>query len=129
MESLVSQIQNAGKDTTSAMQSQTKSMTYEETPKKKTMCEYFRDQIMDEFEGSKDYLTKAIEMKENKPKWACKFYKMAEMEIEHANCLNNMFISMGDSEEPCHDSIYREILEAYTKYMTEIGAMERMYKS
>ena len=125
MESLVSQIQNAGKETMPESKIQTKSMT----DKKKTMCEYFRDQIIDEFEGAKDYLTKAIEMKESKPKWACKFYKMAEMEIEHANCLNKMFINMGDSEEPCHDSIYREILEAYTKYMTEISAMERMYKS
>lgn len=127
MDSLVSQIQNANTNNTS--EKVIKSATYDSSEKKSTMCEYFRDQIIDEFEGAKEYLSKAIEMKVNKPKWACKFYKMAEMEVEHANMLNNMFISMGETEESCHDSIYKEILEAYTKYMTEIGAMEKMYKS
>ena len=127
MDSLVSQIQNANTNNTS--EKVIKSAAYDSSEKKPTMCEYFRDQIIDEFEGAKEYLSKAIEMKVNKPKWACKFYKMAEMEVEHANMLNNMFISMGDTEESCHDSIYKEILEAYTKYMTEIGAMEKMYKS
>ena len=91
METLVSQVQNAG-------QSQTMSKsTYTKSP---TMCEYLRDHIIEELEGAKDYMTKAMELKETYPTWAQKFYKMAEMETEHANCMNKIFASMGDSEDP-----------------------------
>lgn len=121
MESLVSQVQNAG-------QSQTMSKsTY--TTKSPTMCEYIRDHIIEELEGAKDYMTKAIELKEKYPAWAQKFYKMAEMEVEHANCMNKIFASMGDSDDPCHDSMYKEVLEAYTKYMTDVSSMKKIYYS
>lgn len=126
METLVSQIQNAGKENMPVNQANS---TYEINSKKKTMCEYLRDHIIEEFEGAKDYMTKAIELKENHPKWSYKFYKMSEMEIEHANCMNKIFISMSDIDDPCHDSMYKEILETFTKYMTEISAMKTMYNS
>ena len=51
------------------------------------------------------------------------------METEHANCMNNIFASMGDTDESCHDSMYKEILEAYTKYMTDIETMKKIYYS
>lgn len=122
MESLVQQVQNAGQNQNVVQQKSTYT-------KLSTMCEYLRDHIMEELEGAKDYMTKAIELKENYPSWAKKFYKMAMMEVEHANCMNNIFASMGDSDDPCHDSMYREILEAYTKYMTDVSAMKKMFFS
>lgn len=122
---LVSSIQNAGQNQNkAAMQPQT--VEYEKSP---TMCEYLRDHIMEELEGAKDYMTKALELKEKYPAWAQKFYKMAEMEIEHANCMNKIFASMGETEYPCHDSMYKEILEAYTKYMSDVSAMKKIYYS
>ncbi len=121
MESLVSQVQNAGQN-----QNVQQKSAYAKSP---TLCEYLRDHIIEELEGAKDYMTKAMELKETYPAWSYKFYKMAEMETEHANCMNKIFASMGDSEDPCHDSMYREILESYTKYMTEISTMKKMYYS
>ena len=124
MESLVSQIQNADK------QNQTSEKTYTTNSKNtNSMCAYLRDHIVEELEGAKDYMSKAIELKETYPAWASKFYKMAEMETEHANCMNKIFASMGDTDESCHDSMYKEILEAYTKYMTDIGTMKKIYYS
>lgn len=123
MDSIVSPVQQIQAQSKSAAAQQ---MTYTKSP---TMCEYLRDHIMEELEGAKDYMTKALELKENYPSWAQKFYKMAEMEIEHANCMNKIFASMGDSDDPCHDSMYREVLEAYTKYMTDVSAMKKMYYS
>lgn len=102
-------------------------MTY--TAKSETMCEYLKDHIIEELEGAKDYMTKAIELKEKYPAWAQKFYKMAEMELEHANCMNKIFASMSEYDEPCHDSLYREVLEAYTKYMTDVSSLKKMYYS
>ena len=124
MDSIVSPVQQV--QAQKANTNTTQQMTYTKSP---TMCEYLRDHIMEELEGAKDYMTKALELKENYPSWSHKFYKMAEMEIEHANCMNKIFASMGDSDDPCHDSMYREILEAYTKYMTDVRAMKKMYYS
>ena len=122
METLVQQVQNAQQQNSTA----TVKTTY---TKSLTLCEYLRDHIMEELEGAKDYMTKALELKETYPAWAQKFCKMAEMETEHANCMNKMFASMGDTEDPCHDSMYKDILEAYTKYMTEISTMKKMFRS
>lgn len=119
MDSLVSSIQNAGQ--AKSTQSATKLSPH--------LCEYLKDHIMEELEGAKDYMSKAIELKERYPAWGQKFYKMAEMEVEHANCMNKIFISMDETDYPCHDSMYKEILESYTKYMTEISAMKQMYHS
>jgi hypothetical protein len=123
MDSITSPVQQIkAQQTTSAQSVQ----TYTKAP---TMCEYLRDHIMDELEGAKDYMSKALELKEKYPSWAQKFYKMAEMEIEHANCMNKIFASMSDYDDPCHDSMYKEILGAYTKYMTDVSAMKKMFYS
>lgn len=125
MESLVQQVQSTGQNQSSSMQTKS-AYASKQSP---TMCEYLRDHIMEELEGAKDYMSKALELKEKYPAWAHKFYKMAEMETEHANCMNKIFASMGNSDETCHDSMYKEILEAYTKYMTDISTMKTMYFS
>lgn len=108
---------------------QVKSSAQQTIARTETMCEYLKSHIVEELEGAKDYMTKAIELKEKYPAWSQKFYKMAEMEIEHANCMNKMFASMSESDEPCHDSLYREVLEAYTKYMTDVSSLKKMYYS
>ena len=97
--------------------------------KSETMCEYLKNHIVEELEGAKDYMTKAIELKEKYPAWSKKFYQMSEMEIEHANCMNKIFAGISESDEPCHDSLYREVLEAYTKYMTEVSSLKKIYYS
>ena len=121
MDSLVSQVQNNNSQ-----------MTYQSKGTEKqasSMCEYLKDHIVEELEGAVEYMTKALELKETHPEWAKKFYKMAEMETEHANCMNKIFASMGESEFPCHDSLYREVLESYTKEMTEYSTLKQMYWS
>lgn len=58
------------------------------------MHEYLSKHIHEEIEGAMDYMTKALEWKAKNTDIAHKFYKMSEMELEHANCLTKMFNSM-----------------------------------
>lgn len=51
---------------------------------------YFKKQIMEELDGAKEYIEKAIEVKPNHPRWSMYFAKMADMEAGHAGNLMHM---------------------------------------
>ena len=96
--------------------------------KEMSMCEYLKDHIIEELEGAKDYMMKAVEYRITKPEWSKKFYKMSEMEAEHANCLSKMFNSM-DTDEICHAEMYKEIMDAYNVNMLEVSNLKKLYYS
>ena len=68
------------------------------------MHQYLSSHIHEEIEGAIDYLQKAIELKSKAPDWAAKFYKMSEMEVEHANCMTKMFNSVDKPDDISDES-------------------------
>lgn len=96
------------------------------------MIKYLRDHIKEEINGAKDYYTKAVELKAQHPEWAMKFFKMGEMEIEHASCLTKMFNSI-DKPNAMADAEYSEsqksIINDYATSMSVIENLKRLYWS
>ena len=94
------------------------------------MHKYLSEHINEEIDGALDYMTKALEWKSKNKDIACKFYKMSEMELEHANCLTKMFNSM-DKPDDVSDSdfsaMYKSILDSYTESMSKIEAMKKLF--
>lgn len=92
------------------------------------MLEYLKKHIVDEIDGAIDYYEKAIDKKGT----MCgnTFYKMAEMEVEHANALTKMFSekekpeSMSDSE---YSKMHKEILDKYAESMAKIEHLKKLY--
>jgi len=97
------------------------------------MLKYLKDHILEEIEGSIDYLEKAIELKSTQhSNAAAKFYRMSEMEIEHANCMTKMlgeFKMDNDSSDSEAKELYSGILEAYSNSMAKIEALKKLYRS
>lgn len=94
------------------------------------MHEYLSNHIHEEINGAMDYMTKALEWKGKNKDIAAKFYKMSEMEVEHANCLTKMFNSV-DKPENISDADFsnmqKNIIDAYTQSMSKIEAMKKLY--
>ena len=94
------------------------------------MHEYLANHIHEEIDGAIDYLTKAIENKSKYPEISYKFYKMSDMELEHANCLTKMFNSL-DKPEDVSDSDYsamqKSVIDDYSKNMSKIEHMKKLY--
>lgn len=94
------------------------------------MITYLKDHIKEEIEGAKDYMTKALALKKSHPDMSWTFYNMAQVELDHANCLTKMFNkmekpeSMSDSE---HSTILKEVVNAYSTSMSEIESMKKLY--
>lgn len=94
------------------------------------MHKYLKDHVKEEIEGAIDYLEKAIELKKTNPEWAAKFFKMSDMEIEHANCMTKMFNS---AEKPDNvtavefSAMQKELIDAYTSSMSKIEGMKKLY--
>ena len=49
--------------------------------------EYFKEQILDELEGAKDYIKKSIEIKAMNEQWSEKYAEMSVQETGHAKNL------------------------------------------
>lgn len=92
------------------------------------MCKYLRDHILEELDGAKDYMSKAVKLKSSHPMMSRKFYKMSEMEAEHANVLANMFTSIS-VDDICHAEMYKDIMEGYNTNMTEVSNLKKLYHS
>ena len=94
------------------------------------MHEYLSNHIKEEIEGAIDYLTKALEWKSRDKDISSKFYKMSEMEVEHANCLTKMFTSM-DKPDDVSDGEFnimqKSIIEEYARSMSKIEHMKKLY--
>ena len=94
------------------------------------MHEYLSKHIHEEIDGAIDYMTKALEWKTKDRGIAAKFYKMSEMEVEHANCLTKMFTStpkpdtVTDAE---FSATQKNIIDAYTQSMSKIENMKKLY--
>lgn len=94
------------------------------------MLTYLKDHILEEIDGAMDYMTKAIEYKGN----PCseKFYRMSEMEIEHANAMLKMFNTyekpktVTDAE---YSAMQKAILDAYSNNMVKFNEMKKVYWS
>lgn len=67
-------------------------------------AKYLKTQIIDELDGAKDYIMKAIELKPMTPTWAKIFSDMSAAELEHASRLFKMF-----------DEYYNIMSKEYTK--------------
>lgn len=53
--------------------------------------EYFKSHIMEELEGAKDYIIRAMELKPMNASWAKNLCEMSAQELSHASLLFNMF--------------------------------------
>lgn len=94
------------------------------------MHDYLRKHISEEIEGAIDYLKKAIELKADYPTIAEKFYRMSEMEVEHANCMTKIFNSLERQPSTTlsdYSKMQEEIIDAYTTSMSKIENMKKLY--
>ena len=94
------------------------------------MHDYLSNHIREEIDGAIDYLTKAIELKNTKPEMASKFYKMSEMEVEHANCMTKMFNSMAkpdDLSDMDYSAMQKNVIDSYAQSMSKIEHMKKLY--
>ena len=92
------------------------------------MLEYLKSHILEEIDGAIDYMMKAIEQRGTVD--GVKFYKMAEMEVEHANCLTKMFNS---AEKPAnvtdadYAKMHKEIMDKYATSMSKLEVLKKLY--
>lgn len=96
------------------------------------MNEYLKAHIHEEIEGALDYMSKAVELKASNPEVAAKFFKMAEMEAEHANCLTKIFNSMNkdaDVSDADYSAMQKSIISLYANSMGKYEGMKKMYYS
>lgn len=96
------------------------------------MHEYFRNHISEEIEGAMDYYSKAIELKKTNPDWAMRFFTMANMEVEHANCMTKMFNAVERPDDVSIEDFSRmqkDVIDVYTTSMSKIEMMKKMYWS
>ena len=94
------------------------------------MHDYLSKHIHEEIDGAIDYLTKALEWKSKDPNKAMKFYKMSEMEVEHANCLTKMFNSLEKPDNVAdaeYSAMQKDIINSYAQSMSKIENMKKLY--
>ena len=94
------------------------------------MHEYLARHIHEEIEGAIDYLTKALEWKNKNLDVASKFFKMSDMEVEHANCMTKMFNMLEKSENISDldfSNMQKSIIDDYTQNMNKIEHMKKLY--
>ena len=94
------------------------------------MHEYLSRHIHEEIAGAIDYLVKALEWKSKNPDVAAKFFKMSDMEVEHANCMTKMF-NMLEKPETLSDTEFsamqKSIIDDYAQNMNKIEHMKKLY--
>ena len=96
------------------------------------MHEYLKNHIHEEIEGAVDYMTKALELKSKSPEMAAKFFRMSEMESEHAGCLTKMFSSLektSDVSDASFSEMQKSIIDDYVDSMGKIEHMKKLYWS
>ena len=94
------------------------------------MLEYIKNHIVEEVTDAVEYISKAIEHKDDV--WGRCFYKMAENEIEHANILTKMIGKAtlpNDVSESKREEILREVINVYSDHMNHYEAMKKMFNS
>lgn len=92
------------------------------------MLEYLRSHIVEEIDGAIEYMMKAIETKGTP--MGVKFYKMASMEVEHANCLTHMFNSYekpSDVTDADYAAMNKNIMEKYATSMAKLEVLKKLY--
>lgn len=106
---------------------------------------YFKKQIIEELDGAKEYIEKAIEVKPQHPRWSMCFSKMADMEADHAGNLMKMLEesikahefkqemeSVDDTSNPGAVSrqidpseMYKDLMKHFGETMTYVENMKR----
>lgn len=94
------------------------------------MLKYLKDHILEELDGSVDYMTEAVAHKGTK----CgeSFRIMSEAEAGHANTLLKMFNSTQrpeDISEAEYATLIKGIMDKYTDAMTKVENMKKVYWS
>lgn len=93
---------------------------------------YFKNQIMDELNGAKCYIMKAIDLKPMAPAWSKMLVEISASELKHAEYLKKMF-----------DEYYQKVSEVYKKvpeyieksrneiidvYSEEVNSVKKMHE-
>ena len=87
---------------------------------------------MEELQGAKEYIEKAIESKIGHPSWRSAFVQMAEMEMEHASTLLKMMetcirskskVDATITDKP--ETVYKDLMKEYGETMAYISNMKR----
>jgi hypothetical protein len=95
---------------------------------------YLKDHLVEELEGSKEYIVRAIEIKAMDPHWGKMFYDMSVSELSHAS----NFYSMAQDYYAKVTSVYKEtpdymdecmddITEYYTKWYADLKRLQELY--
>lgn len=95
---------------------------------------YLKEHMIEELEGAKDYIQRAIEIKAMDPSWGKMFYEMSVQELAHAQNFFKMAedyykkVTSAYSESPKYmDDCMHEITEIYTEQYSQIKVMHEMY--
>ena len=93
---------------------------------------YLKDHMFEEVSGAKDYMRKAIYLKQKHPDRSKQFYDMANMELEHARALYKMFCE--DYKQINSDPALEAYMEPFKKsaddcFMEKIGTVKYMQET
>lgn len=97
----------------------------------KMNAKWFKDHICDELEGAECYLKQAIDVMKSYPEWSETFYKMADMEQDHATILYKMFIDMyTDTEgtDPYMKTMRDGIMNCFSTSMRKVEDYRTTYE-
>mgnify|MGYP002525607692 CR=1 FL=1 len=86
-------------------------------------AKWFKDHICDELKGAECYLKQSIDTMKSYPEWSETFYKMADMEQDHATNLYKMFMDMyTDTEgtDPYMKTMRDCIMDCFSTSMRKI---------
>ena len=95
---------------------------------------FYKEHIVDELEGAKQYIKWAIELKGSKPAWSKSFAEMSGAEVKHAEALYKMYHEHYESIAGAYkvipeyiEDIHDYIEDTYDACMDEITRMHEMY--
>lgn len=94
--------------------------------------EYFKEQILDELEGAKDYIKKSIEIKAMNEQWSDKYAEMSVQETGHAKNLYDMFKEYISIQKKAYDGVLPSYIQknwdcvsgCYEKCMSDIKELQ-----
>lgn len=98
--------------------------------------EYFKNQVMEELEGAKQYAKYCIEIKPMNLNWSKMFFDMSNAELEHASNLFKMFeeymVTLEKSFQEMPDYINKmrsEVVDFYTEESAKVRYILSMYNN
>jgi hypothetical protein len=91
---------------------------------------YYYSHLIEEFEGARDYIQYAINLKESNPNWAEAYKKMSLQELDHASTLMKIFednFKMAAKDDLIYETSHSVINNLYSENYAKVMYMHQLY--